>query len=37
MDALMTDRALGLVCPASQPVEELPFTDKEKSGLDEGV
>ena len=29
--ALMTDRALGLVYPASQPVEgELPFTDKEE-------
>ena len=27
----MTDRALGLVYPASQPVEgELPFTDKEE-------
>ena len=29
--ALMTDRALGLVYPANQPVEgELPFTDKEE-------
>ena len=29
--ALMTDRALGLVYPVSQPVEgELPFTDKEE-------
>ena len=29
--ALITDRALGLVYPASQPVEgELPFTDKEE-------
>ena len=29
--ALMTDRALGLMYPASQPVEgELPFTDKEE-------